>query len=127
LEISGVWSFVHFAFGRILELMRLCFRRRESKEIEIVVLRHELDILRRQHPRPRLTPKDRAWLSLLSRILPRARWSMFVVTPDTVLAWHRQIGAPPLDLSDTSNGRPPVSDDVQAVIVRVANDNRRWG
>jgi hypothetical protein len=91
LEISGVWSFVHFAFGRILELMMLCFRRRESTEIEIVVLRHELDILRRQHPRPRLKPKDRAWLSLLSRIVPRARWSVFVVTPDTLSAWHRRM------------------------------------
>lgn len=81
-----MWSFVYFAFGRIVELMMLCFRRRELKEVEILVLRHELDILRRQQPRPRLEPKDRAWLALLSRILPRARRSAFVVTPDTLVA-----------------------------------------
>ncbi len=52
-----LWSFVYFAVGRVVELVTLCLRRRESKEIEILVLRHELEILRRQHPRPRLDPK----------------------------------------------------------------------
>jgi putative transposase len=60
LEICVVWSFVYFAFGRMVELMMLRFRCRESKEIEILVLRHELEILRRHHPRPRLKPEDRA-------------------------------------------------------------------
>ena len=91
------------------------------------MLRHELDILRRQHPRPRLKPKDRAWLCLLSRILPRARWSVFVVTPDTLLAWHRRMVRRRWTYPNTSNGRPPVPDDVQAVILRLANDNLRWG
>jgi len=71
--------------------MMLRLRRRESKEIEFLVLRHELEILRRQHPRPRLKPTDRAWLSLLSRILARQRWSLFVDTPRTLLAWHRRM------------------------------------
>jgi putative transposase len=81
LEISVFWSFVYFAFGRIVELMVLCLRRTESNEVEIVVLRHELDILRRQQPRPRLEAKDRAWLALLSRVLPRKRCWCFWSRP----------------------------------------------
>jgi putative transposase len=127
LEISVVWSFVYFALGRMVELMMLRFRRRESKEIEILVLRHELEILRRQHPRPRLKPTDRAWLSLLSRILPRQRWSLFVVTPQTLLAWHRRMVRRRWTYPTTPRGRPPVPDDVQGVIVRLAKDNPRWG
>ena len=109
-----VWSFVYFTFGRIVELVMLCLRRRESNEVEILVLRHELDILRRQQPRPRLEPKDRAWLALLSRILPRARWSAFVVTPDTLVAWHRRMVRRHWTYPTTPKGRPPIADDIQA-------------
>jgi putative transposase len=65
-----VWSFVYLALRRSLELVTLCFRSAEAKEIEILVLRHELVVLRRQHPRPRLQPKDRALLAALSRFAP---------------------------------------------------------
>lgn len=122
-----LWSFVYFVFGRTVVLVTLCFRRRESNEIEILVLRHELDILRRQQPRPRLEPKDRAWLALLSRILPRPRWSAFVVTPDTLVAWHRRMVRRRWTYPNTPKGRPPVAADVQAVIVRLARENPRWG
>ena len=122
-----LWSFVYFAFGRIVELVMLCFRRRESNEIEILVLRHELDILRRQQPRPRLEPKDRAWLAMLSRILPRRRWSAFVVTPDTLVCWHRRMVRRHWTYPTNPKGRPPLGDDIQAVIVRLARENPRWG
>ena len=122
-----LWSFVYFAFGRIIVLVMLLFRRRESKEIEILVLRHELDILRRQQPRPRLEPKDRAWLALLSRILPRRRWSAFVVTPDTLVRWHRRMVRRHWTYPNCPKGRPPLGDDIQAAIVRLARENPRWG
>jgi putative transposase len=86
-----VWSYVYLALGRVLELVMLCCQSAEAKKIEILVLRHELTVLRRQHPRPRLQPKDRALLAALSRQLPRARWSVFLVKPETLLAWHRRM------------------------------------
>jgi putative transposase len=126
-ESYVVWSFVYLAFGRMVELVLLCFRKRESNEIEILVLRHELDILRREHPRPRLEPRDRAWLSLLSRVLPRERWSVFVVTPDTLLVWHRRMVRRHWTYPNPPRGRPPVADDVQTVIVGLAKENPSWG
>lgn len=74
-----------------LKLIVLCCRSAKAKEIEILVLRHELAVLRRQHPRPRLQSKDRALLAALSRQLPRARWSVFLVKPETLLGWHRRM------------------------------------
>jgi hypothetical protein len=65
-----VWSFVYLALRRSLELVLLCSRSAQAKEIEILVLRHELAVLRRQHPRPRLQPAGRALLAALSRLLP---------------------------------------------------------
>jgi putative transposase len=68
-----VWSFVYLALRRLLELMVLCRRSTDAREVEILVLRHQLAILRRQHPRPQLQPQDRALLAALSRLLPRPR------------------------------------------------------
>jgi putative transposase len=64
---------------RSLELVLLCCRSAQAKQIEILVLRHELAVLRCQQPRPRLQPTDRALLAALSRLLPRARWSVLLV------------------------------------------------
>ena len=80
-----VWSLVYLALRRLLELMVLCWRSTDANEVEILVLRHQLAILRRQHPRPRLQPEDRVLLAALSRLLPRPRWSTFVVKPQTLL------------------------------------------
>jgi putative transposase len=91
LEVLVVWSFVYLALHRLLELMVLGWRSTDAKEVEILILRHQLAVLRRQHPRPRLQPKDRALLAALSRLLPRPRWSIFMVTPATLLRWHRRM------------------------------------
>jgi transposase InsO family protein len=121
------WSFLYFTVGRVVELVLLCLRRRQSNEVELLVLRHELDVLRRQQPRPRLEPTDRAWLALLSRVLPRARWSAFVVTPDTLVGWHRRMVRRHWTYANAPKGRPPIAPDVQALIVRLAQENPRWG
>jgi len=125
---SGVvWSFVYLALRRSLELILLCFRSAEAKEIEILVLRHELAVLRRQHPWPRLQPKDRALLAALSRLLPRPRWSVFLVQPETLLRWHRRMVRRRWTYPTTSNGRPPIPEEVQQLVVRLARENPRWG
>ena len=121
-----LWSFVYLALGRILDLITLCCRSAEGKELEILVLRHELAVRRRQDPRPRLQPKDRALLAALSRHLPRARWSVFLVKPETLLAWHRRMVRRRWTYPTASSGRPPVPDSVQQLIIRLADENPRW-
>jgi putative transposase len=91
LEVRVVWSFVYLALRRVLALLVLCWQSADAKEVEILVLRHQLAVLRRQHPRPRLQPHDRALLAALSRLLPNPRWSIFMVTPETLLRRHRRM------------------------------------
>jgi hypothetical protein len=122
-----VWSFVYLALRRVFELILFCLRSADDKEIEILVLRHELAVLRRQHPRPRLQPTDRALLAALSRLLPRARSSIFLVQPETLLRWHRRMVACRWTYPTTANGRPPISDEVRQLVVRLARENPRWG
>ena len=93
---------------RVLELALLRFRPKSYKELEIVVLRHELAILRRQVTRPELRDTDRVLLAAASRILPRARWSVFFVTPATLLRWHRRLVARRWTYPHRGPGRPPL-------------------
>jgi putative transposase len=88
-----VTAFLFLALCRIFELLALLARSREQNELEILVLRHELSVLRRQAPRPRYEPRDRALLGALSRALPRERWSAFAVRPETMIRWHRRLVA----------------------------------
>jgi transposase InsO family protein len=86
-----LWSLVYFVVRNLFALVWLRGRPRGSKELEILVLRHELAVLRRQSARPRLTRADRVLLAALSRSLPRSIWASFLVRPDTLLRWHRQL------------------------------------
>ena len=88
-----LWAFVYLAVRRLLELLVLLVRSNASKEIELLVLRHEIAVLRRRVKRPVFEPSDRALLTALSRLLPRERWAAFAVTPETLLAWHRRLVA----------------------------------
>jgi hypothetical protein len=78
---------------RFIQLLVLLARGDAAKDLEILVLGHQLAVLRRQVARPRLEPADRALLAALSRVLPRAQWSCFFVKPDTLLRWHRRLVA----------------------------------
>jgi putative transposase len=110
-----------------MRLVLLCRGSDDAKEAEILVLCHELEVLRRQHPRPRLEPADRALLATLSRLLPRRRWSVFVVTPATLMGWHRRLVRRHWTYPSAARGRRPVPDGVQVLIVGLATDNARWG
>ncbi len=90
------------------------------------MLRHELSVLRRQAGRPQLRPSDRLLLAAASRLLPRSRWSSFVVTPTTLLRWHRRVVA--RHSTDARRaGRPPVGGEIRELLVRLARENPRWG
>src|SRR5436189_72629 len=112
-----LWSFVYLVVRNLFALVWLLGRPRRSKELEILVLRHELAILRRQPSRPRLTRADRALLATLSRSLPRAAWAGFSFKPETLLRWHRQLIARPLTYSHRPPGRPPLECSARELIL----------
>jgi putative transposase len=122
-----VWSFVYFVVRNLFALVWLLGRPRRSKELEILVLRHELAILRRRAAPPKLTRADRALLAALSRSLPRAAWTSFPVKPDTLLRWHRQLVARRWTYSHARAGRPPLESSLRTMILRLARENPHWG
>jgi putative transposase len=119
-------SVVYVALQRILQLVSLLFRSADSNELAIVMLRHELAILRRQVYRPAFRPADRWFLAAASRLLPRVKWSVFLVTPATLLRWHRWMVAKRWTYPRRP-GRPPIAKERRALIVRLARENPRWG
>jgi putative transposase len=112
---------------RSIQLLVLLARGDAANDLEILVLRHQLAVLRRRTPRPRLEPADRALLAAVSRVLPRARWSCFFVQPETLLRWHRRLVAGAWTYPRRGQGRPPLDHGIQELIVRLANENPRWG
>jgi putative transposase len=86
-------SALYVVVRRLLELIVLVGRGDRAKELEILVLRHELSILRRQVGRPRLQPHDRLFLAACSRMLLRRSWNVFFVQPETLMSWHRRLVA----------------------------------
>lgn len=108
------------------EFAALRARSKEFKELEIIVLRHELAILRRTTRRPAITAVDRVFLAAASRVLPRVRWRSFIVTPATLLRWHRRLVAKRWTYARPV-GRPPARREIQDLVVRFARENPRWG
>jgi putative transposase len=115
------------ALCRSIQLLALLARGDAAKDLEILVLRHQLAVLRRQTPRPKLEAADRALLAAISRVLPKARWSCFFVTPETLLRWHRRLVTGAWTYPHHQTGRPPLDRQIQQLIVRLAKENPRWG
>ena len=122
-----LWAFGYLALRHLLELVVLLARSDGSTEIELLALRHEVALLRRQVKRQSFEPADRALLAVLSRLLPHSRWACFGVTPATLLAWHRRLVARRWTYPRRSQGRPRVDDETTALVVRLARENPRWG
>src|SRR3954454_3053742 len=122
-----LFRFLYLLVRRTLDLV--VHRRRDdlAKDVELLVLRHQLEVLHRQVGRPKLEPADRALLALLSRLLPRQRWAVFFVTPRTLLRWHAELVRRHWTYPRTGSGRPPVPDDAGALVKRLARENPRWG
>lgn len=99
----------------------------KKREAEILVLRHQLAVLNRANPRPRLRRRDRMLIAAFSRLISRQRWSGFVITPATILRWHRELVARKWTFKHRKTGRPPLDPDVVSLIVEMALDNPRWG
>src|SRR6266516_7205757 len=115
-----VLSFVYWSLRRLLELVVLRRRSEREKEIEILLLRHQLRVLERQAARPQLTQADRALLAAFSRVLARRAWrrSLFV-TPATVMRWHRELVARLWTYPHRRPGPPPTPALVRGLVVRL--------
>ena len=123
-------SIVYMLAQRLFGLIALRGRGEAAKDVELLVLRHEIAVLRRQIKRPRLEPKDRLVLAALSRLLPRSRWHARIVTPATLLRWHRELVARRwtyLSLRVLRGGWPPTTVMIRKLVVRLARENPTRG
>jgi hypothetical protein len=98
----------------------------DANDVEIAVLRHQLAVLRRQVTRPRYTSADRIVLAALAKLLPRDRWKIFLVTPSTLLRWHRELIRRRWTYP-TAGRRGGLDPEVVDLVLRLARDNPRWG
>ena len=117
---------LYLIFQHALGLVLLMGRASSTKDIELLVLRHEVAVLRPTNPRPRLNWADRAVFAALVRRLPRALRCHRLVTPSTILRWHRRLVRKRWTYPNRS-GRPPINDTVAALVVHMARENPTWG
>ncbi|WP_222721447.1 integrase core domain-containing protein [Actinomadura sp. HBU206391] len=121
------WSFLYLVLGHVLRLLLLLVRGDRSKELEILALRHQVAVLRRQVHRPDLNDADRVVLAALSRLLSSSSWEMFIVTPSTILRWHRDLIARRWTYRRKRQGRPSTRRDIWVAVLRLARENPTWG
>ena len=122
-----ILSFGYLILRQVLQLMILVARGDRANAVEVLVLRHEVVVLRRQVRRLDLEPADRAVLAGLSKLLPRGWWAAFFVAPATLLRWHRALIARRWTYPRRTLGRPPVTAQVRELVLRLARDNPTWG
>jgi transposase len=115
----------YWLLRRLLELLLLLARSQQRKEVEILLLRQELLVLRRQVARPQLRPADRVILAALSQALPRAR--SLLVEPTTLLRWHRELIRRRWSYPAHPQGRPPMVAQARQLVLRLAAENPSWG
>jgi putative transposase len=99
----------------------------QVKDVELIVLRHQLEVLRRQVERPRLRTSDRAFLAAATRLLPARRRHGLLVTPQTLLRWHRALVRRKWTFSRRGPGRPPTRARTRELVLKLARENPRWG
>jgi putative transposase len=117
-------SLFYWSLRRLLELVVLWRRSEREKEVEILLLRHQLRVLERQVARPLVTQADRALLAAFSRALSRQAWrSLLFVKPATVLRWHRELVARRWTYPRRGPGRPATAAEIRVLVVRLAREN----
>ncbi|HZA86271.1 MAG TPA: hypothetical protein VE466_05285 [Acidimicrobiales bacterium] len=117
---------LYLIFLQVLGLLVLLGRTASSKDVELLVLRHEVAVLRRTNPPPRLDWADRAVFAALIRRLPRALRGNRLVTPSTILRWHRQLVRRRWTYPNRP-GPPPIDDVIAELVERMARENPSWG
>jgi putative transposase len=124
-----LFSVVYLVVRRLLGCLMVLARREVSKEAELLVLRHENAVLRRQIGWVRYEPGDRLWLAALSRLIPRHRWGeVFAVTTATLLTWHRRLVTRRWDYTSRRRpGRPSTAAAIGKLVIRMATENPTWG
>jgi len=120
-----IFSLVYLVVRCLLGFLMVLARREVSKDAELLVLRHDNAVLRRQIDRVRYQRADRLWLAALSQLIPRRRWGeVFAVTPATLLAWHRRLVNRKWDYTSRRRpGRPSTAAAIRKLVIRMATDN----
>jgi putative transposase len=118
---------IYQMFAKLLSRMVLRTRSDAANEIEILILRHQLAVPQRRRPRPRISWTDRAVIAALARLLPACRRRGLLVTPATILRWHRHLLRRRWTTPHTRPGRPAIPTGVRALGRRLATENPTWG
>ena len=120
-----LFSLLYFLVRRLLEAGG---RQQAARDIELLVLRHQVKVLQRQVKRPRINRLDRVLFAAASRAMPRSSWSSFTMRPETLLRWHRELVRRKWTFRKTGQlGRPPTDHAIRDLVLRLGRENPRWG